>query len=218
MLLFLTTAFTLGMVHSFAPDHLAAVGAFVSRRPSWRGALSLGARWGVGHSLSILVLGGALVLSGLTLPARFEPLAERAVGVTLLIVGGFTVVRALRLHGHWHEHDDAGHRHLHSHARGRKHDHGHGALLGIGMLHGVAGTGALVIALPVTIAASPASAITFLVIFGLGTIMAMALFGAAAGKLVSLAAGFSVRWHRLAIATAGVASTAVGVWWLISAA
>ncbi len=167
--------------------------------------------------MSILLLGGLLVLSGISLPAGFEVAAERIVGAALVVVGLFTIARALRLHAHWHEHDGTRHWHVHSHVRGEEHDHSHRALLGIGMLHGVAGTGALVIALPVTISVSPASAITFLAIFGLGTVVAMALFGAAAGKLVSMAAGVSIRWHQSLIALAGVASAAVGVWWMVAA-
>lgn len=215
-MLLLTTAFTLGVLHSFAPDHLAAVSAFVSRRPSWRRAASLGARWGIGHALTILLLGGVLVASGMRLPDAFEPLAERAVGVTLIVIGLLTVARAMRLHAHWHDHDGDRHWHLHSHLRGREgHDHSHRALLGIGMLHGVAGTGALVIALPVSVSTSPGGAVVFLLVFGVGTVMAMALFGAAAGRLIAVAARTSVKWHRATIAVAGVASAAVGMWWVI---
>lgn len=187
----------------------------MSRRPSWRRALSLGARWGIGHSLTILLLGGVLVASGMRPPDAFEPLAERAVGVALVVIGALTVARAMRLHAHWHVHDGDCHWHLHSHAGGRKgHDHSHRTLLGIGMLHGVAGTGALVIALPVSVSASPGSAVGFLVVFGLGTVMAMALFGAAAGKLIAMAARVSLMWHRAAVGAAGIASAAVGVWWV----
>jgi sulfite exporter TauE/SafE len=215
--LLLLTAFTLGVVHSFAPDHLAAVGAFASRRPSWRGALGLGARWGIGHSLTILLLGGVLVASGVRLPAAFDQMAERAVGVILVVVGIATVWRAFRLHAHWHAHDGEPHLHVHSHARGEGHDHSHRALLGIGMLHGVAGTGALVIALPSGLEASLGVAFAFLLVFGLGTVLAMALFGAAAGRLVTAAARVSLGWHRAVIAAAGAASIGIGLWWVVLA-
>jgi hypothetical protein len=144
----LATALLLGVAHSFAPDHLAAIGVFVSRRPQWRRALAIGARWGVGHSMVIVVVGGALVLTGWRFPDRLAPVVEGIVGVTLVAIGIMALVRALRVHGHWHEHDGVAHWHLHSHRTSEEHDHVHQAAFGMGMLHGLAGTGALVVALP----------------------------------------------------------------------
>jgi sulfite exporter TauE/SafE len=126
------------------------------------------------------------------------------------------VVRALKLHGHWHEHGDVRHWHVHSHRKGESHEHDHGALLGIGMLHGLAGTGALVVALPVAVADSATSALAFLIAFGIGTIVAMSLFSAAAGWVLGATTRTSVRLHRSAIVLAGSASVLVGVWWVIA--
>lgn len=217
--LLIPTAVALGALHSFAPDHLAAVSVFVSRRPSWRRALGLGARWGLGHSLTVVVVGGALALSGLHLPDRFAPVVERVVGITLIGLGVLALARAMRVHGHWHEHEGVRHWHLHTH-RGRGgqegHDHDHRALLGIGMLHGLAGSGALVVALPVAITGSRGGALVFLMAFGLGTIVAMALFSAAAGWVLGVTTRTSARLHRTAIAAAGALSTGVGLWWVIA--
>jgi sulfite exporter TauE/SafE len=213
--LLVPTALVLGALHSFAPDHLAAVAVFVSRRPTWRRALALGARWGMGHSLTVVLVGGALAVSGLRLPDRFGPLAERAVGLTLVVLGLVAYARALRLHAHAHAHDGVRHWHLHSHLRGEGHDHDHRALLGIGMLHGLAGTGALVVALPVTVGGSAASALIYLCAFGVGTILSMSLFSAAAGLALGSATRTSLRLQRAVIGAAGTASVAVGLWWLV---
>jgi len=214
--LLIPTAIALGALHSFAPDHLAAVSVFVSRKPSWRNALGLGARWGMGHSLTVVVVGGMLALSGLQLPERFETTAERAVGVVLVLLGVFAISRAQKLHGHWHEHEGTRHWHLHSHRSSDTHGHDHGALMGIGMLHGLAGTGALVVALPVAIAGSRAGALIFLAAFGLGTILSMSLFSAAAGWLLSATTTLSRNVHRGAIVLAGLLSVGVGVWWMVA--
>jgi sulfite exporter TauE/SafE len=214
--LLIPTALVLGALHSFAPDHLAAVSVFVSRRPSWRNALRLGARWGMGHSLTVVVVGGVLALSGVQLPQRFETMAERAVGVVLVLLGIFAISRAQRIHGHWHDHEGTRHWHLHSHRASEAHEHDHGALMGIGMLHGLAGTGALVVALPVAIAGSRTGALVFLVAFGVGTILSMSLFSAAAGWLLSTTSAFSRNVHRTAIVLAGLLSVGVGVWWMVS--
>ena len=210
------TALALGALHSFAPDHLAAVSVFVSRKPSWRNALGLGARWGMGHSLTVVLVGGVLALSGLQLPERFESLTERVVGVVLVALGMFAISRAIRLHGHWHDHEGKHHWHLHTHRTSEGHEHDHGALMGIGMLHGLAGTGALVVALPVAIGGSRTGALIFLIAFGLGTILSMSLFSAAAGWLLSTTTSVSSNMHRGAIVVAGLLSVAVGIWWIVS--
>jgi sulfite exporter TauE/SafE len=208
------TALALGALHSLAPDHLTAVSAIVSRRPGWRRAMKLGARWGVGHSAAVVAVGGALVLAGLRLPARFTPLAELAVGITLIVLGALTLARARRVHGHWHEHDGERHWHLHSHATRETHDHSHGALLGIGLLHGLAGSGAVLILIPSAVSGSAAGSLLFLGAFALGTIVAMSVCAAVAGAIMSAAARFSTSLHRGVMRLAGAASGAVGVWWL----
>jgi sulfite exporter TauE/SafE len=225
-----STALALGALHSFAPDHLAAVSVFVSRRPHWRRAASLGARWALGHSATVLLVGGGLALSGVRLPERLTPLAEHAVGATLIVLGVLAVARAVRLHGHWHRHGEVRHWHLHAHASGSAatngnsahriqgaHDHSHAALFGIGMLHGLAGSGALVIALPAAVATSPTRSILFLACFGAGTVVAMSLFSGAAGLLLGAATRRWVALHKAAAVLAGVTSALVGVWWLWAA-
>jgi sulfite exporter TauE/SafE len=213
----LATALILGAAHSFAPDHLAAVGVFVSRRPHWRRALAVGARWGVGHSVVILVVGGALVLTGWRFPDHFAPSVERIVGVTLIALGVVALTRALRVHGHVHEHGGVPHWHLHSHRRSGRHDHTHHAALGMGMLHGLAGTGALVIALPLAATKSTPLALAYLVAFGTGTTVAMAAFGAFAGWAVRRAAHRSVTLVRATASVAALVSVLVGAWWAIAA-
>jgi sulfite exporter TauE/SafE len=213
----LTTALVLGAAHSFAPDHLAAIGVFVSRRPQWRTALAIGARWGVGHSVVILLAGGALVLTGWRLPDDFAPAIERIVGVTLIVLGVLALARALRIHSHLHRHDGVAHWHLHSHRRAEQHDHTHPAALGMGMLHGLAGTGALVIALPLAATESASLALAYLVTFGVGTTLAMAAVGAVAGWAARRAAHRSLMLMRAMASVAGLGSVAVGVWWAIAA-
>ena len=213
MLILILTALVLGAQHTLAPDHIAAVSVFASRHPSWQRALGLGARWGAGHSLTILLLGGALVWSGARVPAGWELLVERLVGVTLILVGAASIWRMGRAPKRWHEHDGVRHAHAPS-LGGERHERDHRALLGIGMLHGVAGTGALVIAIPLSAGASPARSMVFLASFGLGTILAMSIFAGAAGAVLGRAAQLSPRAERGLRALAGAASILVGAWWL----
>ena len=213
----LVTALLLGAAHSFAPDHLAAIGAFVSRRPHWRRALAIGAGWGVGHSVVILIVGGALVLTGWRFPPAVAPWVERLVGGTLIAVGIAALVRALRVHGHRHDHDGVAHWHVHSHRRSETHDHAHHAALGMGMLHGLAGTAALVIALPLAVTDSVPLALGFLFAFGVGTIVAMAAFGVVAGWAVHGAGHRSPSLVRATASVAALTSVLVGAWWVVVA-
>ncbi|HJU66361.1 MAG TPA: sulfite exporter TauE/SafE family protein [Gemmatimonadaceae bacterium] len=208
------TALTLGALHSLAPDHLTAVSAIVSRQPGWRRAMGLGARWGVGHSLAVVAVGGVLVLAGLELPARFTPLAEIVVGIALVVLSALTLVRALRVHGHWHTHHGKRHWHLHSHALQDTHDHSHRALLGIGLLHGLAGSGAVVILIP-SATGSAGRSLLFLSAFALGTIIAMSVCAAVAGAIMGVAARSSMVLHRGVMVLAALATGAVGLWWLV---
>jgi sulfite exporter TauE/SafE len=170
----------------------------------------------MGHSLTVMVVGGVLALSGLQLPERFESMAERAVGAVLVLLGTVAISRAQKLHAHRHDHEGRPHWHLHPHLSGGEHEHDHGALMGIGMLHGLAGTGALVVALPVAIVGSRAGALIFLAAFGLGTILSMSLFSAAAGWLLSATTTLSRSVHRAAIVLAGLLSVGVGMWWMMA--
>ncbi len=212
----IVTALMLGAQHTLAPDHVAAVSVFASQRPSWQRALGLGARWGIGHSLTIVLLGSVLVWSGAHVPAGWNSSIERLVGVALVLVGCASVWRAARSPRRWHEHDGVRHAHPPS-VRGVRHDRDHRALIGIGMLHGVAGTGALVIAIPLAAAGSPARSMVFLASFGIGTIVAMSVFAAAAGAVFGRAARRSSAMERGLGFAAGTGSILVGIWWWAAA-
>jgi cytochrome c biogenesis protein CcdA len=212
----IVTALMLGAQHTLAPDHVAAVSVFASQRPSWQRALGLGARWGIGHSLTIVLLGSGLVWSGAHVPAGWNSSIERLVGVALVLVGCASVWRAARSPRRWHEHDGVRHAHPPS-VRGVRHDRDHRALIGIGMLHGVAGTGALVIAIPLAAAGSPARSMVFLASFGIGTIVAMSVFAAAAGAVFGRAARRSSAMERGLGFAAGAGSILVGIWWWAAA-
>ena len=158
-----------------------------------------------------------MVLSGVRLPLRFGAAAERVIGVLVYRDRDFgDAWRAKKLHAHVHTHEGSTHWHVHSHASSPSHDHGHRALFGIGMLHGLAGTGVLVAALPLAIEGSKASGLLYLAAFGVGTICSMALFAGAAGHLLTVTSAGRASFQRNALGLAGIASAVVGIWWLAS--
>lgn len=149
----LLVAFLLGLRHASDPDHLVAVTSLVAAEDGdTRKAASLGAWWGVGHATSLLALGVPLIAFKAQLPAWLETSAEKAIGVVILVLAARVIFKwargDYRAGAHAHESGHSRRRHLrrggeHRHARVRT--RGQAAM--IGLLHGLAGTGAVVVLL-----------------------------------------------------------------------
>jgi len=193
-----------GVRHALEADHLAAIATLVDED---RSAL-VGASWGVGHTLPILVLGLLFVALGVQVPERLSAAFEVVVGAVLIAygarllaeVGGLLSVES-------HSHDGA--RGIHSHLRvgrlslGLTHVHLDGDSALVGVLHGLAGSGGLVVIMA-TAAPSEGAAVGFLVSFGLLTTATMALVAAAWGR--TLGTGLT----RALKALGGAVGVAVG--------
>jgi high-affinity nickel permease len=185
LLVALGLAFVLGLRHASDPDHLVAVTSLVAAEDGdHRKAIRLGAWWGLGHAIVLLAVGLPLIALKSDLPAWLEGAAEKAVGVVIILLAGRVTLKWLRgdyrvgKHAHGADADvEAGvHRHVH---QGDHHDHHHVRVrsprqaFGIGVLHGLAGTGAVVVVL---IAALPTQleAAAALAVFAPMTIVSMA--------------------------------------------
>src|SRR6266699_7282390 len=83
----------LGLRHAFEPDHLAAVSTLATRRGRLLDACRLGLAWALGHTVSVGVVVSAIILFGLTLPARFAPAADFLVALLLIGLGGWGLCR-----------------------------------------------------------------------------------------------------------------------------
>ena len=127
--------FFLGMRHATDPDHVIAVTAIVSRQRSIWHASVIGVLWGLGHTLTILVVGGGIILFNLVIPPRIGLTMELSVAVMLILLGLLNLTGIMRLisesagswqgrgvHAHHHNHGDFIHRHSHEHDPER---HGH---------------------------------------------------------------------------------------------
>jgi high-affinity nickel-transport protein len=191
----------LGLRHAFEPDHLTAVSTLViETKDARRGAL-LGAIWGIGHTISLALVGSILLVTGLVLPVRVAAGFELAVAAMLIVLG----VLALR-----HTHDHEPHTHAHVHV-GRK------TLawrpLAIGLVHGLAGSGALT-ALVFSQLPTLATRIVYITLFGVGSIAGMAIASGVAGASLHRAANSPSRRRTLAIVT-GALSIGLGIAWAI---
>lgn len=206
----LGTALVAGLSHALEPDHMAAVTAFVSRRPHPLRALGFGVQWALGHSAALLVTGGAVILLNLELSAAVVSALELAVGAMLFGIGVSTLVDMLRRRGHA---PVVALRHNHPHPRGPVQ-----ATTWVGAMHGMAGTAGFVSLLPVAFISSPLLAGGYLLAFGLGTVVSMGLYALFAGLLFRRAGMRSPVLVRVMRVAAPLASVCVGVLWMLAAA
>jgi ABC-type nickel/cobalt efflux system permease component RcnA len=226
----LSTAIMLGAIHALEVDHMIAVTSFLTDRPGFRAAARFGARWGLGHAIAVLVFGGILLLSGIRWPERYDGFGELLVGILLVGIGVWAIVRARKLHFHRpEEHGD--HLHLHAHSAGRHpHHHAHTAAAGgakphhhgrtlvfVGLMHGLAGSSSVVALVPVTVIDRTGVGLAYLAAFGIGVIVAMIGFALAATAAFTHAASRSVEISRHAGVLVGVLGILVGLWWLVRA-
>lgn len=204
------------------PDHLAALAPIAVDRPLH--AMGLGLRWGLGHGIGVVALGG------LGMGARhvvdvdaISAWSEFAVGFMLIAMGLWALRRATRMvvHAHGHDHADQPaeeHAHLHVHDGGREHDaaahrgHAHAAFF-VGMLHGAAGTGHLLGVLP-SLALPTGQAAIYLSAYFVAAVLSMGLFGAMMGRFVQRWGQGALRRIMYGVSSAAVA---IGAVWIVQA-
>ncbi|MDQ4130667.1 MAG: sulfite exporter TauE/SafE family protein, partial [Actinomycetota bacterium] len=174
---------------------------------------------------TLIVVGLPLVLLGQYLPERVGQAAEVAIGVIIVVLAIRLLVRwhhgVFHAHAHSHESGET-HRHLHSHADGSVHEHAHNArglrtplsAYGVGLVHGVGGSGGLTLLLLSTIP-DPAEATGALFIFAAGTAVSMALLSTALG--VAKATGPLRRNFERVAPVLGVLAAAFGLWYAAGA-
>ncbi len=183
--------FLIGLQHAFEADHVAAVASIAADTRKLRSAVRHGAVWGLGHTLTLLLLGGLVVYLGEAIPETWAQGLELAVGVMLVVLGATLLHRLWRerVHFHLHRHADGiMHLHAHKHARAEKthdsrhhqHEHPKGLplrSLAVGMMHGMAGSAALVLLALGSVESVP-MALVYIVLFGFGSIVGMAVLSA----------------------------------------
>jgi ABC-type nickel/cobalt efflux system permease component RcnA len=229
--------FLLGMRHATDPDHVIAVTTIVTRERKISSSALIGAFWGIGHTLTIFIVGAAVILFGLLIPPRLGLSMELAVGVMLIVLGVMNVRSFLRdapqdanepVHSHPHSHGEYVHTHAHGHAP-ESHPHTvEQTPLGrvdhvfrdfkayrsirpliIGVVHGLAGSAAVVLLVLATIR-NPRWALAYLLVFGIGTIAGMMLITMSIASTFRVFKGRQGFFRRLALSSA-VLSLAFGL-------
>lgn len=178
----LSIGFILGIKHAIEPDHVIAVSTIASHsRKLWRATLT-GMFWGIGHTLTLLIVGLVLILMKGEISEVWALSLEFSVGIMLVYLGltTFFSFRKKKRHVHKHEHGGNVHKHFHSHEYSKTHNHDHRGVswirsVFIGSVHGLAGSAAIVLLTMSTIT-SFWKAIVYILIFGAGTVIGMLLF------------------------------------------
>jgi len=206
----------LGMRHALEPDHLAAVSTLVTGERSGLKAAWLGACWGLGHTLTLLTAGAALVFLRTEMPARASDAFEFLVAIMLVGLGLRAIYRAARQgpDGPAYPHHHG--RLVHVHPGVPAHMHiGRWTLarrpLLIGAVHGLAGSGALT-ALVLATLPSTAARLTYMALFGLGSTVGMAALSGMLGWPLGRLAKHPALARGISLAV-GCISTSLGVWW-----
>ncbi len=210
----LLTAMAAGFAHALEADHMAAVTTFVSKRPRPIAALGFGVRWGLGHSLALLIAGGALILLGLQVPEDVALALEFGVGIMLVGLGGWVLLGLARIRSitpaHALAYENAA-PHFHAHSPGS-------STLWVGVAHGLAGTAAFLTLIPITLLSSPWMAAGYLLAFGVGTVLAMGIYALVAGIVFHRVGEQVPRLARMMQLGTGVATAVLGILWMYGAA
>lgn len=155
-------AAVVGFTHAFEVDHLLAVSSIVTRRHSVLAAVKDGIYWGLGHTSTILIIGMLMIVAKVSVSERAFHFFEAGVGLMLILLGTHRIWKTWQ-----HEQN---HQKAHEHAR----PHHHRLAYGIGLVHGLAGSGTLVL-LVMTRLQTSFESIAYLLIFGLGSVAGMLL-------------------------------------------
>lgn len=214
----LAAGFSLGLLHALDADHVMAVSTLSSRKTGILNSFKHSAHWALGHAGMLIMIGMLLFGLGVTIPASFQHAAEASVGVLLMVMGVWCLwhfkKNPLRLKVH--RHGDVVHSHLilseeknTDHAKSAKH-----TPVLIGMLHGLAGSAPALALVPIVMQGQLTVALTYLVVFSLGVLISMVMFGAMLGQLQVKLQHFNVKLYQASRYLIASASVLLGSVWL----
>lgn len=223
---FLGVGLVFGLKHATEVDHVVAVSTIAAQQRNVLRSSLVGVLWGAGHTATLLVVGVVVLSLRVAIPESVSTWLEFCVALMIIGLGAAALWRAFRqrsdVHVHKHSHDGLSHVHIHFHESEtgheveQKHRHDVSAIgikpMLIGMVHGLAGSGALTL-LVLTQINSAWLGFVYLALFGLGSIVGMLFMSALIGLPFALTwRNLSSVHQRLQVAAA-VVSIAFGLWY-----
>jgi len=214
----------IGLEHAFEPDHIAAVSTQVSKVKSQKTKANdilkntitrttvLGTLWGAGHTTTLVMIGLLTYVLAIKIQDDIFSSMEFGVGIMLILLGINTVFNWKKRwfkfrHRHPHQHSD-GTIHFDKHYHDdSNHIHGHKSYL-IGLVHGLAGSGSLVVLTATTIG-NPIMMIGFILVFGIGSIIGMSIMSNLMGLPIAAISKVSAI-HKIFQYVAGACSFLIG--------
>ena len=211
----LMAGFSLGLLHAFDADHIMAVSTLSSRKPSLKRTLLFSAQWAIGHGGVLMLCGVLLFGLGVRLPEAFVQFAESSVGVLLIVIGAacFYQCYKQKLILVTHYHGDVKHTHwcLDDIEHKQKNEH---TPTFVGMLHGLAGSAPALAVIPMAGQGQFSIAMLYLVLFSIGVLLSMTVFGLGLGTLQKKLKVFDVRIFQFSRYLVSIMSIALGGYWL----
>ncbi|MDA8235411.1 MAG: hypothetical protein M0Z31_11520 [Clostridia bacterium] len=210
-------SFMLGFVHGFDADHMVEMTDFVSQDPHPVRAMKFGLKFGLGHTSTVMVLGLLAIALKFAVPDAFAASFELASGVLLIVLGAWSIHRRFfrKVQPNPHQHG-IGHRHPHNHSQLDHTVFKYGPVI-TGIITGMAGTAGVMLFGPVAAAKSIVVAAGFILLYGVGVITAMSIYGLVISRMFGLA-NHHGKITKLVSAVTGLISIIIGLVWISRAA
>lgn len=220
----------LGFKHATEADHVIAVSSMVTEHRKLLKVGIIGALWGLGHTITLVLVGLVVLVLGIAIPEQISQYLEFGVGLMIIGLSGTALARVLRgrpdTHVHTHRHGKSRHSHLHFHQEGSEHDlslEAHSHSIGrvglkpllVGAMHGLAGSAALTL-LVLTQVRSFWLGFSYLLLFGAGSILGMITVSLIIGLPFTLSATRLTRFAVSLQLAAGVVGVCFGCWYAYS--
>ncbi|AWB69216.1 hypothetical protein C2869_22200 (plasmid) [Saccharobesus litoralis] len=217
----LTAGALMGLLHAFDADHVMAVSTLSQSKRKVATMIKFAAQWGCGHGLILLGLAIGLTVFNLHLPAAITQMAELMVGGVLIVLGLGLIwqINKGNLHLKRHQHGQRFHRHwvtqqsrLEKQIQTSRHDH---KPILVGGLHGMAGSAPALALIPVAMQGQVVGAIIYMLMFSLGCLLGMTVFGLGFGQLNRMLYKYSQKAHQWFSQALGLCAATLGLVWIL---
>lgn len=203
LLSILLLGFLLGIKHAIEPDHVIAVSTIASESKNLKRSIFAGVYWGIGHTATLFIVGMFLIVAKNTITDTVALSLEFIVGIMLVSLG-LNSILAFMKHRHHHPHS-------HDISIGGKKSRTHFKSFLIGLIHGLAGSAAMVLLTMSTVSTAWEGAL-YILIFGCGTVVGMLSFSTIIGIPFVLTSGKQV--NRYLNNLAGIISILFGIYYM----